>query len=46
MYIKKTFVVSVKSTGTVEEDSGECSTRLRGMLKNIPGNVQQDYEEC
>ena len=42
MYIKKTFVVSVKSAGTVEEDSGECSTRLRGMLKNMPRNVEED----
>ena len=26
----------------VQEDSGECSTRFRGMLKKIPGNAQQD----
>ena len=29
----------------VEEDSGECSKRLRGMLVKIPWNVQEESEE-
>ena len=29
-----------------QEDSGECSTRFRGMLNKIPGNAQEDSGEC
>ena len=32
--------------GNAQEDSGECSTRFRGMFNNIPGNVQEDSGEC
>ena len=32
--------------GNAQEDSGECSTRFRGMFKKIPGNAQQDSGEC
>ena len=28
-----------KISGNVHEDSGECSTRFRGMFEDIPGNV-------
>ena len=31
--------------GNVRADSGECSERVRGMLKQIPGNVQKDSAE-
>ena len=29
----------------VREDSGECSSRFRGMFGKIPGNVQKDCGE-
>ena len=29
----------------VEDDSGECSRRFRGMFEKIPGNVQEDSGE-
>ena len=32
--------------GNVEEDSGKCSRRFRGMLKKTPGNVEEDSGEC
>ena len=32
--------------GNVQEDSGECSKRFKGMFKKIPGNVQEDSREC
>ena len=28
--------------GNVEEDSGKCSRRFRGMFQKIPGNVPED----
>ena len=31
--------------GNVQEDSGECSKRFRGVLKKIPENVQKDSGE-
>ena len=35
-----------KIPGNVEEDSGECSRRFRGMLKNILRNVRKGSGEC
>ena len=35
-----------KIPGNVQEDSGECSERFRGMFKRIPGNVRQYFGEC
>ena len=35
-----------KNPGNVQEDSGECSKRFKGMFKKIPGNVQEDSREC
>ena len=32
--------------GNVEEDSGECFRRFRGMFEKIPENVQKDSGEC
>ena len=32
--------------GNVEEDSGKCSRRFRGMFEKIPGNVSEDSGEC
>ena len=32
--------------GNVEEDSGECSKRFRGMLVKNPGNVSKVSVEC
>ena len=32
--------------GNAQQDSGECSTRFRGMLNKIPGSAQQDSGEC
>ena len=32
--------------GNVQEDSGECSNRFRGMFKKIPRNVRKDSGEC
>ena len=32
--------------GNTQEDSGECSTRFRGMFNKIPGNAQEDSGEC
>ena len=32
--------------GNVEEYSGECSKRFRGIFKEIPGNVPEDSGEC
>ena len=32
--------------GNVEEYSGECSKRFRGMFQKIPGNVGKDSREC
>ena len=29
----------------VEEDSGKCSKRFRGMFKTIPRNAEEDSEE-
>ena len=34
-----------KIPGNVQEDSGECSSRFRGMFGKIPGNVQKDCGE-
>ena len=34
-----------KIPGNVQEDSGECSTRFRGMFEKIPGNVRGDSGE-
>ena len=41
-----------KIAGNVQEDFGECSKRLRGvfkeipgMFKRIPGNAQEDFGE-
>ena len=31
--------------GNAQEDSGECSTRFRGMFQKIPGNVEKDSGE-
>ena len=31
-----------KIPGNVQEDSGECLKRFRGMFQKIPGNVQED----
>ena len=36
---------NVEVEENVEEDFGECSTRLQRMLTKIPGNVQQDSGE-
>ena len=33
-------------SGECSKDSGECSTRFRGMLNKIPGNVPKDSGEC
>ena len=35
-----------KIPGNVQKDSGECSTRFRGMSEEIPGNVRRDSGEC
>ena len=35
-----------KIQGNVQQDSGECSTRFRGMFNKIPGHAQQDSGEC
>ena len=35
-----------KIPGNVQEDSGECSTRFRGMFKKTPGDVRRDSGEC
>ena len=32
--------------GNVEEYSGECSKRFRGIFKEIPGNVGKDSRKC
>ena len=32
--------------GNAQQDSGECSKRLWGMLKKIPGNAHEDSGEC
>ena len=32
--------------GNVEEDSGKCYRRFRGMFEKIPGNVSEDSGEC
>ena len=32
--------------GNIEEDSGECSRRFRGMFQKIPGNVERYSGEC
>ena len=32
--------------GNVQEGSGECSRRFRGMFEQISGNVQEDSKEC
>ena len=34
-----------KILGNAQKNSGECTRRFRGMLVNIPGNVDQDFEE-
>ena len=31
--------------GNVQKDSGECSTRFRGMFEKIPGNARKDSGE-
>ena len=35
-----------KILGNVEEDSGECSKRFRGIFQKILGNVSKDSGEC
>ena len=34
-----------KIPDNAQKNSGECTRRFRGMLVNIPGNVDQDFEE-
>ena len=36
----------VKIPGNVQEDSGKCLKRFRGMFEKIPGNVPEDSGEC
>ena len=35
-----------RSPGNVEEESGECSRRFRGMFEDNPENNQEDSGEC
>ena len=35
-----------KIPGNVQEDSGECRRRFRGMFRRILGNVRKDSAEC
>ena len=35
-----------KILGNVEEDSGECLKRFRGMFEEIPGDIPEDSGEC
>ena len=36
----------LKIPGNVEEDSGECFQRFRGMFPKIPENVPEDSSKC